>query len=70
MIALIYFIGFFLVYYIVRYVAKKENDWTWSSVKVALAFAICSWLGALVLLGMFIHMLLDGEIKKDPPKWL
>ena len=70
MIALIYFIGFFLVYYTVRYVAKKENDWTWSSVRVALGYAILSWVGALTLLGISIYFLLSGKIKKDPPKWL
>ena len=70
MIALIYFSGFFLVYYAIRYFAKKADDWTWSSFKIALLYAIFSWIGGLVALGIVIYLFFSEKIDGKPPKWL
>lgn len=67
---LIYFTGFFVVYYTMRYLAKKENDWTWSSFRIVLCYALCSWIGFFIMLGIFIWYTLNKKINGEPPRWL
>lgn len=67
----IYFIGFFVVYYSIRYIAKRDNDWTWSSFGYALGYAFGSWLSVFFIILIFLWEYIKNIIKKqEPPKWL
>lgn len=70
MIALIYFSGFFLVYYSIRYMCKKDDLWTWSRFKLAFLWALLSWMSAIILLFTIIYLFFSEKTDGKPPKWL
>lgn len=67
-----------IVYYIWRYEAKKDNEWTWLEFKISIIMSIL--IGPLLLfillyefiINIFkkIKMYLINKLPKEPPKWL
>jgi hypothetical protein len=68
----IYFLGYIIMYYYMRYIIRKEqgNDYSWEDVGSCIVGSLSSWGGTVVLLLIWLYDKFSKLPKIKPPKFL
>lgn len=67
---LIYILGCIVSYYMLRYINKGDNDWTWETFFKTVLISFLSWFIIFIFIIAGITMKILDYIDDEPPKWL